>query len=121
MKIKFKRFYFFDKEKTQVSFFAFCEVNGKGIGSISPSKNEPTSYFDDQLFTGLYDKYDKEIYVNDIIYWEEINQYGIFYFDPQMAYFKVQPIKTRKKIKYCFNASSMEIIGNKYNNPELIL
>lgn len=72
-------------------------------------------------FTGLHDKNGKEIYEGDILQSETGLKYMADWHDEGSGYLLVNPRNPTSIISW-FNANScgaMEIIGNKYENPEL--
>ena len=74
-----------------------------------------TDPLDSQQFTGLHDKNGKEIYEGDIVmFWGGIGK--VIYFDAY-ASFKIQYTENDMAD---LNLNSHEILGNIYENPELL-
>lgn len=76
-------------------------------------------------FTGLLDKNGNEIYEGDIVSCED--EYGVVEYDPQQGGFIIlfQPHNEKQKSGCAYLASTYpspikEIIGNIYQNPELL-
>nr|BDD48398.1 hypothetical protein 4 [Balneolaceae bacterium] len=71
----------------------------------------------DMLFIGLQDKYGQDIYDGDIIRWDGIN-YQVYY-DKEYAQYC---LKNDAYSDYFENGNNkqMEVVGNIYENPELI-
>lgn len=79
-------------------------------------------------FTGLYDPYGNEIYVNDIVRWQDITS-GKYYHaaikfkEPEIVdpgfYIKwIKEIAKRPNLR--FWADEVKVVGNVFDNPELL-
>ena len=66
-------------------------------------------------YTGLKDKNGKEIYEGDIINWPNLNSVGQVYYNQKEVVFCV-----KCKHDEAWLDSGCEVIGNIYENPELI-
>lgn len=70
-------------------------------------------------YIGLKDKNGKEIYEGDIVSYFG-GGYGIVYYDEQFAAFRIEILKTGKYTDMEFIAKYGNVIGNIYENPELL-
>lgn len=70
-------------------------------------------------YIGLKDKNGKEIYEGDIVSYFG-GGYGIVYYDEQFAAFRIEILKTGKYTDMEFIAKYGDVIGNIYENPELL-
>jgi uncharacterized phage protein (TIGR01671 family) len=128
MKYKFRAW---DKEKKYMIKNALVSFDGKVICVIcNPEHEELTDKVELMQFTGLFDKNGKEIYEGDIVMINHpqdasgdfTNKPGIvFYWDEEGAFYhghiSVKNGSTRppkRMWEHC------EIIGNKFENPELL-
>lgn len=92
----------------------------KNINNISSGKKQ--WYF--MLYTGLKDRNDKKIFEDDILKHHGTRNYngyignGIVIFEN--AGFVVQRLNGDDMLYWLYGCSDLEIIGNKYQNPELL-
>lgn len=70
--------------------------------------------------TGLKDKNDKEIFEGDIIGSKDGFLNGVVLYRPDLAMWTTDLIRYNNFERLCNVASSREIIGNIYENPELL-
>jgi uncharacterized phage protein (TIGR01671 family) len=71
-------------------------------------------------YTGLKDKNGKEVFESDIVYWPHMEAYGIVYYNSDEVHYFVKPIRTEDETESYLDSTHMEVIGNIYENPELI-
>jgi uncharacterized phage protein (TIGR01671 family) len=82
-------------------------------------------YFEIMQYTGLKDKNDKEIYEGDIIeitwsYDKSIHKFKVYY-DCENAYYSLKEIGRDDLDVLCgYSKGQIEVIGNIYENPELL-
>lgn len=130
-------------ENRQIKFRAWCNTSSKMIGwgeilsmgqymgNVFVEKfntNPPKPVCNLMQFTGLFDKNGKEIYEGDIVkFTPKNNRYSdefigeIFYRDDEAAFFHT--FEEGRPSKRFFNLPrewTLEIIGNIFENPELI-
>lgn len=89
----------------------------------------PTNYHNTVIlmqFTGLKDKNDKEIYEGDIILSKELVKREIIYFDTLLTWYATIPGDNDNLSAFplahwiIHGVDTIEIIGNIYENPELL-
>lgn len=81
------------------------------------------SEFEENLFTGLQDKYGKEIYEGDILKIETDKIIGVVHFNNAMFKLNLKhkwAKAMRNELYYFCENENVKIIGNIYENPELI-
>jgi uncharacterized phage protein (TIGR01671 family) len=114
--------------KREIKFRTF--QNNKMIYQGSPDLETLESFIfhwgccDLMQFTGLTDRNGKEIYEGDIVrpFHDDKGLYAkIVYFDSVMAFKIATPDKTTKKtITWKYFKEEIEVVGNIYENPELL-
>jgi uncharacterized phage protein (TIGR01671 family) len=74
------------------------------------------------LFTGLLDKNGKEIYEGDVVFHEdgEYSWYAVVRWDEHDLYFYADLYHTNEPLQTEFVEAELEVIGNIYENPDLI-
>jgi hypothetical protein len=82
-----------------------------------PDRKNPTWTL--MQFTGLLDKTGKEIYEGDI---QKLTTdvFAVIVWDEKSAAFQSQRIGDDKRTSHLFGAEMFEVIGNIYENPELL-
>ena len=106
--IKFKTY----RKKKVVDEYTTLKVLANGEGFDTPFND----YYWCQ-YTGLTDKNGKEIYEDDIL--KSISHLGVVnYIDEEGAFF-ARDIETGVNFRLAHN-STLEVIGNIYQNPELL-
>ena len=70
-------------------------------------------------YTGLKDKNGREIYEGDIFSPELIEENGFVEWDNKDSYFKLVFSDFSEPL-YCYYMDELEVIGNIYENPELL-
>ena len=76
-------------------------------------------------FTGQYDKNDKKIYEGDIVRWDKDQKLYVVEFRSGMFYASVEPCNPHIYGGFplwflCEEEQHCEIVGNRYDNPELL-
>jgi hypothetical protein len=93
------------------SWHYFGFIDGICSGVISAT----LSVYPIMQFTGLHDKNGKEIYFDDFVKAPSDNIFQVIWYDEEMRI----ALKHKDTI-YNFNVGLYEVIGNIYENPELI-
>ena len=103
-----------------INEFDYCEYNKCSLIPILAKDIVLMQY------TGLKDKNGKEIYEGDIVnvygvYEEEVENVGVVEYDGD-GFWRVSIHENNNKIEdmMCFNLGLYEVIGNIYEDPELI-
>ena len=140
--IKFRRAYFIDEERTQFSHFSLWGVNIGDSFFTSPSQNNYAMYWEDNQYTGLKDKNGIEICEGDIVY---INKdkfvkgkhevWSVEYDTTEGSFIVYNQLNSNRRFDYdhCNEFEDCpivivcagyefhpEVIGNIYENPELL-
>ena len=110
--IRFRRAHFKDAGKTQFSHFSYWGIGINRSEFASPSFNNGAIYTEDQQYTGLKDKNNKEIYEGDIV------QMPQSYIKPMTVYWNNEMTGFYPLISE--RAIHLEIIGNIYEHPHLL-
>jgi uncharacterized phage protein (TIGR01671 family) len=121
--IKFRVWDYSDKKFTSV-----LQLPNPDVVGVVTWMNYPAKYIYQQ-YTGLLDKNGKEIYEDDIIRWKDdigfstkpilIDKYGSVYWEDRNLSFCVDEKNYKYKIAL-FTIKECEIIGNIFENPELL-
>jgi len=121
--IKFRRSHFMDEQCTQFHHSDFWGVNVGIMGAIftAPSTNNTALYFIDDQFTGKLDKNEVEVYESDIVTTKS-PQLMIVSWSERFASFVIEREGWMFKHWFgeAFDGTDCEVIGNIYQNPELL-
>ena len=95
--------------------FGECSFGGSYVNSFEPSEYEKRTFMQ---FTGLHDKNGKEIYEGDVVKTPKYGNSQVV----EYADINASDDMTAPGMGFQFNdyPSNMEIIGNIYENPELL-
>jgi uncharacterized phage protein (TIGR01671 family) len=127
--IKFRLPWFNDKDNSFSHFSYWGRIDYKNNSSddcfTAPGSASPFHHKEDQQFTGLLDKKGKEIYEGDIVEDQLTRKYTIEYSVDTCAFKLVKDFDSGnmmdKRGKFVlFDAMNLIVIGNIYENPELI-
>lgn len=81
---------------------------------------KPKPEFEIMQYTGLKDKNGKEVFESDIVYWKHVDSYGVVYYNDDEVSFLSKPIRTHDETESYLDSTHMEVIGNIYEDPELL-
>jgi len=104
------------------------KVKGEGLLSLNEMFSDPKKEVTIMQYTGLKDKNGKgkEVYHKDLFlrkaddgFFSRTDQYGVVEWIDDGWYVKFSTYEVRL-FEYLRNKSSREVIGNKYENPELV-
>ena len=83
-----------------------------------------TNYYDLMQYTGLKDKNGKEIYEGDIVEVSKdisAGKYRVQFWDNESAFMLIDDLKPKSmRLGVWFCSNKIEVIGNIYENPELL-
>ncbi len=117
--IKFRAW---DKNRKQMGTVTQWTINGAVYYSPSPDKaDQLLTAIESELmqFTGLLDKNDKEIYEADWLK-DQIGRLHKIVWSEREARFQALFFETEWQPRHIVDVKVMEVIGNIYENPELI-
>jgi len=122
--IKFKRAHFIDEECNQFSHYSEWGVGIKGSTFTSPSSNNYALYFIDYKLTGLKDKKGVDICEFDILK-SIYNSIGNLVCTPKLVYEDLRWVLKGTNgnfeyLDYYESYTELLVIGNVYENPELL-
>lgn len=93
-----------------------CDCTGEYPGSDKPSIDPGTV----GQFTDMVDRNKREIYEGDVLIWDEDDESSVVVYDSQHALFGMQYQGGRIYGLYDCKQKELEVIGNIYDNPELL-
>lgn len=100
----------------EIKFRIWSKKTGKFISPVLPQKfHLLPNLYDVQQFTGLTDRLGVEIYEGDILTDTSLSEPHVIIVDFSDDYYGFYPMCSRE-----FDNKSLEVIGNIYENPELI-
>lgn len=108
------------REKMFYNGFELRVINFSYIWQTIAKPNKPS--LEVMQFTGLIDKNGIEVFEGDIVFHEdgEFSWYGIVRWDEHDLYFYADLYHTNEFLQTEFVEAQLEVIGNIYENPELI-
>lgn len=110
--IKFRAW---DKEKKHFVYFELFN----GVNNHTPPIYSSAKLEDWEGYTGLKDKNGKEIYKDDILYWSEVGIILIVEWSEESGAWILNYKNSGGMLTETY-ALNFKIIGNKWENPELI-
>lgn len=93
-------------------------AEGYHLENLKKHNIKPVDEFIIMQFTGLYDKNGKEVYHKDFI--KSGKKIYLVEWQKEEARFFLSPIKGTYQWQFMDMADSFEVIGNVYENPELL-